>query len=350
MVFFGTIVCITSSNWMLIWIGLEINLIGFVTLMICSGSKGCSDGGIKYFIIQSIGSVLILISVILSEWGVWWQSVMVESWLLMGESNMHYLKMVSFFIFGVGLMLKLGSFPFYSWVPQVVSGIDSWLLCFILLTWQKLAPLCILVYTFSSFEAMGVGFMIILMGALSSLIGGICGMGETRINNLLAYSSIGHTGWLIISCSHGFGVFLSYFFVYFFVSLVVFMVLWSMGTTYMMSLFDLNKNSFMFWVFFICILSLGGIPPFLGFLGKWLVMVESVKCGMWLELSILLIGSLFSIFYYLKLGILVLMSNNSTLEGSFMDSFWSNSFLFIFVLTIFFEVNLFGAIVCLLYM
>nr|WNO18575.1 NADH dehydrogenase subunit 2 [Neolepetopsis sp.] len=349
MVFLGTVICMTSSNWMLIWVGLEINLIGFATLMICSGSKGCSEGGIKYFIIQSLGSVLVLISVILSEWGLWWQSILLNSWLMMSDSIINYLKMVSFFIFGVGLLLKIGSFPFYSWVPQVVSMVDSWSLCFILLTWQKLAPLIIIVYTFSNFEALGVGFLLILVGALSGLVGGICGMGETRISNLLAYSSIGHTGWLIFSCSHGFGVFLSYFFVYFFVSLIVFMILWKMGTTHMMSLFDLNKNSFVFWVFFICVLSLGGLPPFLGFLGKWLVMVESVKCGMWMEMSILLMGSLFSIFYYLKLGILVLMSKDSTLGGEMSSSSWSNSFLFIFVLTYLFGVNLFGVSICLMF-
>lgn len=79
-------------------------------------------------------------------------------------------------------------FPFYWWVPSVIGGL-RWVCCGILITWQKLGPF----FVVSSFS-FGFFYLLLIFGVLSSLVGGLLGIGQVQVRLLIAYSSIGHWG------------------------------------------------------------------------------------------------------------------------------------------------------------
>nr|AUI11290.1 NADH dehydrogenase subunit 2 [Clanculus margaritarius] len=303
---FGSILSLSSLHWLSIWAGLEINLMGFIPILVYRGISQETESGMKYFIIQALGSGMIMMGSLLAfNLSFTWENA---------PSPKIYLGMV---ILLFGLMLKLGSFPFHFWLPSVMAGI-SWLGCLLLTTWQKLAPLFLLAMVVKSWSSMNnfVVPFLLLAASLSSLIGGIGGLNQTQIRALLAYSSIGHIGWMLLCSILSVTILKIYFVIYFIVSVSTFVILWNSEK----SLFSqtsntipentkLNEISLIFML-----LSLGGMPPLLGFFGKWLAIWGSCMSQSYLLLLPFLAGSLVSLFYYLSLMFSVSLFSSTKLN------------------------------------
>lgn len=172
---FGTLLSVSSRHWLGVWFGLEINLLGFVPIIVQNGGVQSVEGAIKYFIVQALASGFLIVGGFslgnsCFVWFVWEQ--------------VDFLVVLCLF----GLLIKLGVSPFHWWVPSVMGGL-RWVSCGILLTWQKLAPFFIL--TSLSYLYL---FMLLLFGALSSLVGGFIGIGQVQLRFLMSYSSIAHWG------------------------------------------------------------------------------------------------------------------------------------------------------------
>nr|YP_009773389.1 NADH dehydrogenase subunit 2 [Leptochiton nexus]QIZ12590.1 NADH dehydrogenase subunit 2 [Leptochiton nexus] len=286
----GSVISFSSSHWMGVWFGLELNLMGFVPLMIYSGKSHEVESGLKYFLIQALGSGMILFGGLflfhcLGNWEIIGDGVMMEHGVMM-----------------FGLLLKMGVAPFHFWLPSVMAGL-SWMANMILVTWQKVVPLFLL-YSFFSFSMVELIFFCLF----SSVIGGVGGMNQTSIRALLAYSSIVHLSWLLASSQINLVVCGVYFVVYFVISIMIFFLLWSkevglgqqIGGVFM---WDLSQRQ----IFCLVMLSLGGVPPFLGFIGKWVVLVSLLSLGYYLLAFILIFGSLLSFYYYLVLSFSMVM-------------------------------------------
>ena len=289
----GTLVALTASNWLTVWLGLELNLISFLPLITIKGSAQQTESAIKYFLIQALGSGLVLLgglrlSLIWSLWG----SIFVLS----------------------GLSLKLGAAPLHFWLPMVINGI-SWLNCLILATWQKIAPLFLL---FSLTHLTRKPAM--LLASLSAIIGGLGGINQTSLRALIAYSSIGHIGWLILLAqTSSFSVIL-YFSIYVSITLPIFLFLWISDTTHLSKTSSIKQISSQYIVS-LCLLliSLGGVPPLTGFVAKWFALQRLIYIR--IPASIILIaGALISLYYYLAL-LFALVINSS--GSSHIQVSWS---------------------------
>lgn len=154
-------------------------------LPIFRGGSILIEGLFKYFLIQAGGS-----------------GVFVFSFLFSSSS-------VARGLFILGIFMKLGVFPFYSWVPLVISSL-TWGGCLLLVTIQKLGPLfmvCINDFSISSF--------LLLFSVFTILVGGIMGYNQSYMRSLIAYSSIRHTGWLVARFICSFRVFSIYVLLYF---------------------------------------------------------------------------------------------------------------------------------------
>jgi len=294
----GTLFCISSSHWIGVWAGLEINLLGFIPLVVYGGSVLEVECGVKYFIIQSMGSGLLLfrglfnVSSFLS-----WRNFVVYNYGL-EVSNLFLGEGLSFFLLSMVLvrfLIKLGLSPFHFWLPSVISGL-SWIAALFLVTWQKVAPLFLVIIIVGKYS-----FVLLLCCVISSLVGGIGGLNQTQLRTLLAYSSINHLGWLVASGICRIVVMVIYFIIYFIVSFILFYFLWLKEKNQIRQLrtmeLELRGGKLLFS---ILILSLGGFPPLLGFIGKWLVITELFIVEP-VVLFFLLVGSLISLFYYLSL-------------------------------------------------
>nr|YP_009192144.1 NADH dehydrogenase subunit 2 [Phasianella solida]ALK03401.1 NADH dehydrogenase subunit 2 [Phasianella solida] len=349
----GTLTGLSSSCWLGAWVGLEINLIGFIPILVYGGSMKEGESGILYFIVQSLGSGLLMVGSLISF-------DVAGGW----DVSLYEVYPWSLVVTSMSLMLKLGSFPFHSWFPKVMAG-GSWFSCLLLVTWQKVGPLFLLnemIWSWSNCESSTFGLsgpkiflFLLIVGSLGSLIGGVGGINQTEVRALLAYSSIGHIGWMVFCCLLGWGVLLNYFVFYFFISVCFFVALWRFeGYSHLrMSVGKSEESKFSETSVILMLLSLGGMPPLLGFYPKLVVILECCWGYGPVYLSMLILGSLISLYYYLSLLFSVSLHSflRFGLEGgdSWGDktlvkkSFLSKSFNFAFMGPIF-AVNSMGCI------
>nr|AEK84200.1 NADH dehydrogenase subunit 2 [Alcithoe fissurata] len=287
----GTLFSISSIHWLGIWAGLEINLIGFLPMLVYQKSVSESESGVKYFVVQALGSSLLIFGSLVAYGSSF-------TWEIYNEASVF--SVLGFFFMISGLCVKIGLFPFHYWLPSVMAGL-SWVSCLLLATWQKIAPLFLILCLLELNQSYWVVLILCMASMGSSLMGGLGGMNQTQIRALLAYSSIGHLGWIIFAAVHSEWVMKTYFSIYIMISLCVFMSMWYTNSGMMKNLDNLKNYGFAQLSVTLLLLSLGGLPPLLGFVSKWLVVMISVSNSVLLFLFVLIMGSLMSLFYYLSL-------------------------------------------------
>nr|YP_009742324.1 NADH dehydrogenase subunit 2 [Cryptonatica andoi]QID90419.1 NADH dehydrogenase subunit 2 [Cryptonatica andoi] len=326
---FGTLFSISSSHWLGIWAGLEINLIGFLPILVYQKSMSESESAVKYFIIQALGSSLLLFGSLSSF-------SLLFSWENVSETEF---SLASLLIISSGLIMKMGMFPFHYWLPSVMAGLP-WISCMLLATWQKVAPILLINSLFELNLMYYFMFTICVFASGSSIVGGVGGMNQTQVRAILAYSSIGHLGWMMFALCQSVWAMKMYFMVYILVSLCIFMNLWYMNLSIMKNLNMLTKFSIsMSSSLMIMLLSLGGLPPLLGFISKWIVIVSSMNNIFWSFLILLILGSVMSLFYYLSLYFCVFLGSSKKL---YLNNVFSEKLNFFMMFGVF--LNLVGGI------
>nr|YP_009645778.1 NADH dehydrogenase subunit 2 [Schistodesmus lampreyanus]QBS54503.1 NADH dehydrogenase subunit 2 [Schistodesmus lampreyanus] len=274
----STCMVASSTNWLMTWMGLEINMLGYIPLMFTKEDSSESEAAVKYLVPQSLGSTIFIASAIASA---------------------HFNNLQTLMV--IAMCLKLGAAPLHLWFPPVMASLQL-MPAFILLTWQKIAPLLAI----SSFSPLLTKSTTII-AMISALWGGIGGLNQTDIRSLLTYSSISHTGWMLASLSSNNIIFMAYLTTYILINSSIFNFLTKEHTKSHKQLFS-SKEPSKFFVLAITILSLGGLPPLTGFIMKLLViMFTSAKM---IIIFGLIVGALVSLYYYLSLTFSTLLSFN----------------------------------------
>nr|YP_009707731.1 NADH dehydrogenase subunit 2 [Birgus latro]QES95348.1 NADH dehydrogenase subunit 2 [Birgus latro] len=276
----GTILSISSSSWFSAWVGLELNLLSFIPLMITKNNQYSSEAALKYFLIQSLGSSLIIFS---------------ASFMLI------YPKMSSIIMF-CALILKLGGAPFHFWFPQVMGGL-LWPQAMILMSIQKIAPLFLLSYL-ASMSLMETYFSLASM--LSAIVGAVGGINQTSLRKILAFSSINHIGWMLSSILVSETTMGIYFLFYSLISLSIVILFHYKQAFHFNHLLTFNFPIEVKLLVFFSLLSLGGLPPFTGFIPKWLVIQELASASNFILLIVLLGSALLTLYFYLRISIMSL--------------------------------------------
>nr|YP_009420026.1 NADH dehydrogenase subunit 2 [Nautilus pompilius]ASO66664.1 NADH dehydrogenase subunit 2 [Nautilus pompilius] len=291
LMFIGTMISLSSNHWLGVWIGLELNLMSFLPIMLGSGSLFESESAIKYFIIQALASSAIL----MMSMATFYTS---SSWdILLTQSE------ISSIIFMILLLIKLGGVPFHFWLPNIAPSL-SWSSCFLLLTWQKIAPMLLIVYMNNSPNHL------LLLGAISALVGSLGGINQTSLRILLTYSSISHTGWMICALLLDTSVFAIYLMTYLFLSSSIFLIISQDNTSSFTQLNKKKVTNTSSIVLLTSLLSLGGLPPLMGFFPKLLVVLLMMQTNMYPCILLLFTGSLISLYYYLNLSTLSMLSSS----------------------------------------
>lgn len=273
----GTILSLSSNSWFFVWMGLELNLLSFLPLLASSYSNQETPAIIKYFLIQAIGSGLLLLT----------------STLFIFNSN----QFPNILIIGLilALLLKIGIAPCHFWLPPIIAAL-RWPICLLLATWQKIAPITLLIFT--PLPINNLLFPIIFIGLLVS---GLGGLNQTQLRPLLAYSSIGHISWIIAARISSSSVALTYFLFYIIISLPLFLSFISRTSITPKTKTNILSPSLPLLSAPLLLLSLAGLPPFSGFFPKWLVLESIITQTPALTL-ILIFGSTINLVYYLNLS------------------------------------------------
>nr|BDQ43875.1 NADH dehydrogenase subunit 2 [Metaphire agrestis] len=285
----STVMAMSSTNWMFLWASMELNLLSFIPILMSSKLNQEVEGSIKYFLAQALGSAMLLTS-----------SIMMWSPYSVYPSMMPLILMVS-------LLLKLGSAPCHFWYPSVMASI-SWISCTILSSWQKLAPLTILVF----FASQTSKTIIPLMAGLNALLGGIMGMNQSQLRTIMAYSSIGHLGWMLsFMLIDKPSMSMLYFMIYCSLIIPLFMIMNSMNvmTTKQLSKITMISPTTQL-ILSILLISLAGLPPLTGFMPKLLAIMMLTNFNTPL-IIILIMGSLMNLFFYLNIIINLMTSTQN---------------------------------------
>nr|YP_010049523.1 NADH dehydrogenase subunit 2 [Mirocaris indica]QPL15858.1 NADH dehydrogenase subunit 2 [Mirocaris indica] len=312
----GTLITFSSSSWFTAWLGLELNLLSFIPIISSKFNQYSSEASLKYFLIQALGSAIILASApsfLLFEW----------------SPNM---------LICSALLLKMGAAPVHFWFPAVMEGIN-WPQCIILMTIQKIAPMLMLSYTYSTLTLSIIFFASIT----SSLVGSISGLNQTLMRKIMAYSSINHMAWMLAAIHLSEIMWMTYFLVYALISSSIALIMHSQQIYHFNQLSSHNfKTSATKLITFISFLSLGGLPPFLGFIPKWLVIQELSNSKAFVWLLFLLISALITLFYYLRVTLSTLTLSSPKIKNtiSFTSKTLLSSILFINFFPIFLPLTL----------
>lgn len=274
----GVFITISRSSWFGCWLGLELNLISFIPILSSSQDIYSSEAALKYFLIQALGSAIILIRVCFT-------------FLLNNMANVIILA---------ALLLKRGAAPLHFWFPAVIQGIKM-PQCIVLITLQKVAPIVIISYTLSSEAAF---IPLIITSITSRIVGAIGGLNQTLIRKIIAYSSINHMAWILAAISISFSLWSFYFLIYSLVTISVILLFQKQQILHIKQVVNVNLKSPMIKIaLFINLISLGGLPPFLGFIPKALLINIIALNGQFLWLSFLLFRALITLFFYLRIAI-----------------------------------------------
>nr|WEG23033.1 NADH dehydrogenase subunit 2 [Senometopia sp. 1 HNL-2023a] len=281
----GTLISISANSWLSTWMGLEINLLSFIPLM--SDNKLMStESSLKYFLTQALASSVLLFAIIL---------------FLLNLNKMDSKKFMEMMILSA-LFLKSGSAPFHFWFPNVMEGL-SWLNALILMTWQKIAPLMLISYIVYK-------PLIIISIILSSLIGAMGGLNQTSLRKLMAYSSINHLSWMLMAMYSSNILWMIYFLFYSFLSTSMIFLFNMFKISYINQLFSLFYYSkTMKYFLFFNLLSLGGLPPFLGFFPKWIVIQYLTLNNQLFLLTFMVLMALITLYFYIRISYSAFMLN-----------------------------------------
>nr|ARH54455.1 NADH dehydrogenase subunit 2 [Medon piceus] len=298
----STMISVSSSTWMGMWMGLEINLLSIIPLMNNKNNIYSSEASMKYFITQALASTILMFSIILMS------KNMMSIW-----TNQHLM-----IILNSAFLTKMGAAPFHFWFPEVMEGL-SWMNCLILLTWQKLAPMILLMYNIS------FSLFLSLIIVLSMLISGVMGLNQIKLRSIMAYSSINHIGWMIASMFLMNSTWMYYFMTYTILSINLIMMFNILNIFFIKQLISFSNNNFLFKLIFIMnFMSMGGLPPFLGFFPKWLTIQNLIYQSHFMLSVMMTILTLITLYYYMRLMYSTLMFNYN--EINFLIKFKYNNF------------------------
>nr|YP_010492255.1 NADH dehydrogenase subunit 2 [Aporrectodea trapezoides]UWM94566.1 NADH dehydrogenase subunit 2 [Aporrectodea trapezoides] len=277
----STLMTLSSTNWILLWGAMELNLLSFIPIMMQTKNNQETEGAVKYFLAQALGSALLLMS-------------STSLWMMFTS-----LPNIMPLMLTTAILLKLGSVPCHFWYPSVMSSI-SWISCLILSTWQKLAPLSIMAFLLPQ---KNMSFIMAVAG-INALVGGIMGMNQSQMRTIMAYSSIGHIGWMLsLLAMFKPNASILYFMVY---SILITPLFSSLSYFNIFSTKQMNKipsNSVLLHLSTIILfLSLGGLPPLTGFMPKLMtimILTDTMKIIMFM----LVAGSVMNLFFYLNIVI-----------------------------------------------
>ena len=331
----GMMIMISSNNFLLLYLGLEIQSLSlYVVSSFRRDNYKSTEAGLKYFILGSLSSGLMLfgISLIYGSTG----SINFEIISSMINYEGFFPGIVAGLVFLIcGFAFKASAVPFHMWTPDVYEGSPTPVTAFFA-TVPKLAAVGVLLRVlFDCFGQMVESWqqVIIIISVLSMFLGSVAAIGQNNIKRLMAYSSIGHIGFVLMGVASGtdkgISAVLIYMVLYIIMNIGVFVFILNMerngvAVTTINSLNMYNNVSKSQTLFLtILLFSLAGIPPLAGFFGKFFIFNAAINAGLsWLAVMGG-IASVIAAFYYLRIVYLMYFGLSSDpLSGKMPTAHW----------------------------
>src|SRR6201992_3337040 len=318
----GASLLISSSNLISMYLSIELQSFAvYILPTLYKDSELATNAGLKYFLLGSLASCLILLG----------------SGLIYTYTGLTNLESIYNFI---------SATPLHNWAPDVYDESPT-----IVTIWLTIMPkISILILILEIFtqitsvnpvlENLGLNtikFLLLISSLFSLIIGTVVGLPQIKIKRLLAYSTISHIGFILLALSinsvQSIDSFIFYIIQYTLTNLNTFLILIAIGYILNNNILinkgsekDINFISELKGFFFsnpilsisltICLLSMAGTPPFLGFFSKQFVLYSAIESGYYFMSIAGILVSIISASYYLKI-IRILHTENSIISNKF---------------------------------
>lgn len=320
----GMLSMLLSNDFLVLYLGMEIQSFCFYVLAgFKKGNLKSTEGSLKYFVLGSLASGFFLYGVSVL-YGLTGSLVFSEIELLLSEfvllNSSSFIFGISYVNFGllfilIGFFFKMGIVPFHFWVPDIYEGSPALVTCFFSLV-TKIVLVAVLVRFLYFYGLIFITVwqnVFMILGLLSVLIGAFGALFQTNFLRFIGYASINHAGYILIGLSlatlEGVEAALVYLVIYLILGLALFFS--------MLSVYRVNNNlrimefgevqelvtshPYLSGVLCLNLFSFAGIPPLLGFFGKFYIFMALAELKLYVVLIILSLAGLVSAFYYIRI-------------------------------------------------
>ena len=303
----GMYYMISSGNFLLFYIGLEMASIPMATLAALDKEDNKSaEAGAKYILSAAFSSGIMLfgISYIYGTTGTMYFMD------LPSLISANALQILAFVFFIVGLFFKISLVPFHLWTADVYEGSPTNVTAYLSVVSKGSAVFVLTVMLYKIFGNLIDQWQGILYGIIivSITIANLFAIRQKNIKRFLAFSSISQAGYLVLATisgtAYGMTTLVYYVLVYIFSNLAAFGVISAIETrTKKLNISDYNglysTNPKLSFVMMLAMFSLGGIPPFAGFFSKFFIFSAAAEQGFYVLVLIAVINTIISLYYYL---------------------------------------------------
>ena len=312
----GMMIMVSAGGFLSIYLGLELLALTLYALVAFDrGNPQGTEAAMKYFVLGAIASGLLLygISMIYGATGYFSFAGIAEA-VASGQADQKVLVFGLVFVV-IGVAFKFGAVPFHMWAPDVYEGAPMPVVAF-LGSAPKIAALAMAIRILhDGLGGLGAGWqgwegMLVILAVLSLLLGNLVALVQTSVKRLLAYSTIAHVGFILLGILAGEGA--GYTAAMFYAVTYALTAVGAFGLLTVLSgkgmeareLHDLKglnqRNPWLAGLMLMFMLSMAGVPGFVGFFAKLYVIQALLDAGQ-LGLAVFaVVMSVVGAYYYLK--------------------------------------------------
>ncbi len=318
----GAAICLVTSatNLVMIYLGMEfLSITSYVLAGFLRHDKKSGEAALKYFLYGATASAVMLygMSLLYGATGTTDLAGIAAAFTGKAQAELTWLGVPALILLLAGFGFKASLAPFHQWAPDTYEGAPTPVTAF-LSTASKAAGFAILMRVFlvalAPLQTQWVA-LLIAVSVLTMTAGNLTALRQTNVKRLLAYSSIAQAGYMLIGVAAvvgtggtftGINGVLIYLFAYLFTNVGAFAVVTAVETaTGKVELKDyaglIRRSPWLAGLLLVFLLSLAGIPPTGGFVGKFFVFGAAVQRQMWGLLAIAAVNSVVAAFYYLNI-------------------------------------------------
>jgi NADH-quinone oxidoreductase subunit N len=327
----GMIMMATANDLLVIFIALEIlSLAVYVLTGIRRDNPHGTEAAFKYFLLGAFSSAFFLYGIAFA-YGLTGSTRLDRIGAYLAAQSMagNPMILLALGLLLVGFAFKISAVPFHMWTPDAYEGAPAIVTGF-MSTAVKAAAFAAFARVFlSAFEPFSTQWVPVvwILSAATMILGTVVGVAQTNLKRMLAYSSIAHGGYLLMGLvaanQVGKAAILFYLLAYAITNLAAFGVIALLGTRDQAN--DELRDYAGLWhthpalaaLMTVSLLSLGGLPPTVGFIAKWYIFSAAVSAGYYGLAIIGVLTSVISVFFYLRVVVMMYMAER---EGAAMPA------------------------------
>ena len=324
---FGVLLLISSNDFILTYLSIELQSLAlFVLVTFKKNTIYSTEAGIKYFILGSLASILLLFGFSLLYFTFGTTNFQELSLLFIYNIDLdfyYFLLFFSFLFIFLGIFFKLNVAPLHMWLPDIYEGSPTSVTLYMAVV-PKISFFFILIkFLFSTFSGFfyEIQNILIVLSVFSIFIGSFMGIRQKKFKRLFAYSTVSHIGFLLFALSSGSREGIQSLIIYIIIYMIMSLAIWNILISLRLKkknilgvfLTDYNSlfyiNPMLSLTFCIVLLSMAGIPPLLGFWVKLSVFISTINSSIYVGSICAILISSVSAFYYLRLVKLLYFNN-----------------------------------------